>query len=120
QHLQRSMGEESKKEVQTNKSLNVLLEQINNLNEIATSFSLFAKMPIPKNQRFEISSVLSGTAALHNNGQEADVKIEVQPGEFFVMGDEQLMGAIFTNLILNGIQSVPSGKKAKIDICLKS
>ena len=120
QHLQRSMGIEGKEEAKTNKTLNVLLEQINNLNEIATSFSLFAKMPIPKNQRLDIGSVLARTTALHNNSQEADVEIQIEQGEFFVMGDEQLMGAIFTNLILNGIQSVPNDRKAKIIIQLRS
>jgi signal transduction histidine kinase len=119
QHLQRSMYGEGRGDAQTSRTLNVLLEQVNNLNEIATSFSLFAKMPIPKNQRFEIGSVLGRTAALHNNSKEALFETDIQKGDFFVMGDEQLMGAIFTNLILNGIQSVPADRKAKIFIGLK-
>ncbi|MBX9852637.1 MAG: hypothetical protein K2X86_12900 [Cytophagaceae bacterium] len=120
QHLQRAIDEGKAKDPEiTNKSLNVLLDQVNNLNEIATSFSLFAKMPIPKTQRFEISSVLAKTAALHNNDKDVDVETDIPAGEYFVLGDEQLMSSIFTNLILNGKQSVPNDRRAKINVSLE-
>lgn len=119
QHLQRSVqaGDDELPE-KTQKALNVLLDQVNNLNEIATSFSLFAKMPIPKSHRFEISSVLLKTAALHNNSNEVSVEMEVETGEFYVTGDEQLMSGIFTNLILNAIQSVPHDRTPEIKVKL--
>jgi two-component system nitrogen regulation sensor histidine kinase NtrY len=119
QHLQRAIGEDDNRTKElTNKALLVLLDQVNNLNEIATSFSLFAKMPIPKNQRFEISSVLSKVAQLHNNNKDVIVETHIEKGDYFVIGDEQLMNGIFTNLILNGIQSVPGNKIAQIQVSL--
>lgn len=119
QHLQRAMGDDDirTKEL-TNKALVVLLDQVNNLNEIATSFSLFAKMPIPKHQRFEVSSVLSKAAQLHNNNKDVIVETHIDGGDYFIVGDEQLMSGIFTNLILNGIQSVSNNKVAKILVSL--
>jgi nitrogen fixation/metabolism regulation signal transduction histidine kinase len=120
QHLQRAIeeGREGNSDI-TNKSLNVLLDQVNNLNEIATSFSLFAEMPIPKTQRFEISSVLIKTVSLHNNDKNIIVETDIEQGQFYVLGDEQLMGGIFTNLLINGIQSIPSKRQPKIWIALK-
>lgn len=121
QHLQRALEDGGGKASDlTNKALHVLLDQINNLNEIATSFSLFAKMPIPKNQKFEISSVLAKVAELHNNNKDVDVETSIAQAEYFVMGDEQLMNGIFTNLIINGVQSVPSERRAKIKVNLSS
>jgi signal transduction histidine kinase len=119
QHLQRSVDTQDQDLAgKTKKALMVLLDQVNNLNEIATSFSMFAKMPIPKTERFEIASVLSKTAALHNNNKDVNVHTDIKSGHYFVIGDEQLMSGIFTNLILNGIQSVPNGRTAEIYVRL--
>lgn len=119
QHLQRTLEEGGEKPSEsTKKALHVLLDQINNLNEIATSFSLFAKMPIPKNHKFDISAVLAKVVQLHNNSKEVDVESHIEQGEFFVMGDEQLISGIFTNLIINGVQSVPNERKPKITVKL--
>jgi signal transduction histidine kinase len=119
--LQRALDNKDEEiPAKTKKALTVLLDQVNNLSEIATSFSMFAKMPIPKTQRFEIASVLLKTAALHNNNKEVNVETKVQSGEFYVMGDEQLMSGIFTNLILNGVQSVPNKRTANIEVKLTS
>ena len=42
-----------------------LLDQIDNLSDIATSFSEFAKMPLPKREEFEVTSVFNKTADLY-------------------------------------------------------
>jgi two-component system, NtrC family, nitrogen regulation sensor histidine kinase NtrY len=121
QHLQRTL-KEKKKDVKavTEKALGVLLDQVDNLSEIATSFSLFAKMPIPKYNKFDISKVLLSAVSLHNNQNEVLVEAKIEPGKFNVMGDEQLMSSIFTNLLLNSIQSVPNKRKPEIRAILSS
>jgi two-component system nitrogen regulation sensor histidine kinase NtrY len=98
--------------------LQSLLDQVNILNEIASSFSAFAKMPIPKNEHFNISEVLKSTVNLYNNTHDVHVDSKVEDDECMVDGDEQLMGAIFTNLIINAIQSVPYERKPRIEIFL--
>ncbi len=119
QHLQRSWSEKNPNaEAQTLKGLQSLLDQVNILNEIASSFSVFAKMPIPKNEPFNISEVLKSTVDLYNNTHDVHVDIEVEAGEYWVEGDQQLMGAIFTNLIINAIQSVPYDRKPKVGFSL--
>jgi two-component system, NtrC family, nitrogen regulation sensor histidine kinase NtrY len=121
QHLQRTLKEKKgNMKAGSEKALNVLLEQIDNLSEIATSFSLFAKMPIPKYQKYEISKVLLNSVSLHNNQNKALVEAKIQQGKFIVMGDEQLMSSIFTNLLLNSIQSVPNNRRPEIKAILTS
>lgn len=109
QHLQRLLkdGEENSNE-SVEKPVNTLLQQIETLSDIATSFSAFAQMPIPKNERFEIISVLKKTINLHSNSQEVNIEFITDQEEVYVKGDRQLMGRIFSNLIINGIQSVPN------------
>ncbi len=91
-----------------------LIDQIDNISDIATSFSDFAKMPLPKNELFEITSVLDKAAALYADDSNVTLRREIQNREIKVMGDRQLMGRIITNLIINGIQSVPNTRRAEI------
>ncbi|HEY8399964.1 MAG TPA: ATP-binding protein [Cytophagaceae bacterium] len=119
QHLQRNLKEEREDiKTQTERVLTTLLDQINNLDEIATSFSAFAKMPVPKNELYEITSILKSTINLHNNSHEVNVELEMPEEKLPVMGDGPLMSRIFTNLIINGIQSVPHNRTPKIKVSL--
>lgn len=119
QHLQRMLKEGAENGTAvTQKSLNTLLDQINNLNEIATSFSSFAKMPNPKSERIEVSGIAESVVNLYNNSKDAVVELSKEAGDYFVIGDEQAMNSIFTNLILNGIQSVPYERKPHIQVIL--
>ncbi|MCU0448800.1 MAG: HAMP domain-containing histidine kinase [Bernardetiaceae bacterium] len=108
QHLQRVLGNENPR---LSKSVDGLLNQIEILSDIATSFSAFAKMPIPKNEDFEIGDTLRQTVLLYANDEKAKVGLEAGPGQFWVNGDQALMGRIFTNLIINGIQAVPNDRQ---------
>lgn len=87
------------------RSVKSLLAQVDILNEIASSFSTFARMPAPVMIRLELGTVLKKTAdlyAINNYG-----KVEWLPCgvPVFVMGDEQLLMRIFSNLTLNALQS---------------
>ena len=119
QHLKRilSQGNSNDKNL-SEKPLNTLLQQIDTLSDIATSFSSFAKMPVPKYQRFEISSVLRKTIQLHDSSTNHSILSDIERGDYHVMGDAQLMGRIFSNLIINGMQSVPEGTLPIIEISL--
>ncbi|MFN3403576.1 MAG: ATP-binding protein [Cytophagaceae bacterium] len=122
QHLQRRIKEKSVaegEEVLTQKNLQTLLDQVENLSEIATSFSVFAKMPIPKSEKIDVSAILESTIRLHNNNNSAVVEAFIEPGRYFIIGDEQIMHGCFTNLIINAIQSVPFDKIAQVQVCLK-
>ena len=95
-----------------------LLDQIDNLSDIATSFSDFDKMPLPKNEVFEVTGVLNKAADLYADDSRIILQREVAAGPVMVLGDRQLMGRILTNLLINGIQSVPTGRKPLINLKL--
>ena len=95
-----------------------LLDQIDNLSDIATSFSEFAKMPLPKREEFEVTSVFNKTADLYADDVRIKLRRDVTMGPVMAIGDRQLIGRILTNLLINAIQSVPSDRKPVIDIKL--
>ena len=120
QHLKRTINDKENIEASAaEKPINALLEQIDTLSDIATSFSSFAQMPVPKHEKFEVAKVLRKTIQLHKSNKNQTIRSNVAPGEFHIVGDEQLMGRIFSNLIINGIQSVPVTRKAEIDVYLE-
>lgn len=120
QHLNRVLYEDKETERETiDRSINTLLQQIDTLSDIATSFSAFAQMPIPKQEPYEIVSVLKRTVLLFENEKKAEITLQYDKEEVYVEGDKQLMGRIFSNLIINGIQSVPASRNARIDIKLE-
>ena len=115
QHLQRVLANE---ESPAERSIRSLLTQVDTLSDIATSFSAFAKMPIPKSERFDVSMVLQETLILYKNDGSVRLDAIIDQGEFYINGDSKLMGRILTNLILNGIQSVEE-KDPHINVVLE-
>lgn len=121
QQLQRTLPAaegDSKARRMLTRTFDSLLEQIDNLSDIATSFSEFAKMPLPKNEVFEITSVLNKTADLYADNIRISLTRQVQKGPVMVTGDRHMMGRILTNLIINGIQSVPPNRRPTIELKL--
>ncbi len=115
QQLQRVLANE---ESPAERSIKSLLTQVDTLSDIATSFSAFAKMPIPKTEHFDVSMVLQETLILYKNDGSVRLDAIIDQGEFYVNGDAKLMGRIFTNLILNGIQAVEE-KDPHINVVLE-
>lgn len=99
QHLQRILdAQEGDK-----KSLDILVNQIDTLDEIVTSFSHFAKMPTPEREPFDIRQILEKSVDLH---VDKHIEKELGEGEYIVTGDKKLFGRIFNNLILNAFQAM--------------
>lgn len=88
-------------------SLNSLINQIDTLSEIADSFSAFAKMPPPNNEKVPISDLLQEVAQLYQT-EKVSIDSEVEEGRW-VFADPGILSRVFNNLLLNGIQSVMSG-----------
>ncbi|MDW3191495.1 MAG: HAMP domain-containing sensor histidine kinase [Cytophagales bacterium] len=89
-------------------NLNSLINQIDTLSEIADSFSAFAKMPAPNNEEVPISDLLMEVVQLYRN-EKVQIDDEVAPDKY-VFADPNILGRVFNNLLLNGIQSVLSGR----------
>lgn len=105
------------------KPIETLIRQVDTLSDIATSFSTFAKMPLPRNEEINFRKVLGEVLELYKNRE--DVLFSFQDEitdcpEIFIMGDPKLFGRIISNLIINGIQAVDHSKLAEIIVTLKT
>lgn len=102
----------------TEKAANTLLVQIENLSDIANSFSAFAKMPTPRTELFDVAQTLRETVALYQANENTEIVTTIPDAPCLVWCDEKLMSRIFTNLIINGIQAVPQERTPTIEITL--
>lgn len=119
QHLQRKMVEPHPDNQQMfRQTFDSLLDQIDNLSDIATSFSEFAKMPMPRNELFDLTPVVNKVVDLYADHNSLQLHRQIATIPVMVRGDRQLMSRILTNLILNGIQSVPPGRRPELRVRL--
>jgi signal transduction histidine kinase len=92
------------------------IEYIDNLSNIATAFSSFAKMPGAKPAEVNLIDQLKITLELF---REDVVTFNVHwPREqkVVVYADKEHLNGIFSNLIKNGIQSIPADRQGVIDV----
>jgi len=117
QQLERSVQSGTNLPEKTEKAVSSLLVQVDTLNDIASSFSSFAKMPEPVIQQLDIVMLLKRIIDLHSHTGEIVFKSTYQ--ELPVWGDEQLLGRTFSNIILNAFQSVKAGVSPMVKISLE-
>jgi signal transduction histidine kinase len=86
-------------------SITALLAQVDILNEIASSFSAFARMPAPILERIDLAAILKKATQLYQDYEGGVVTYTSPIATAWVLGDEQLFNRIFSNMILNGLQS---------------
>lgn len=118
QHLKRILAADENVEQNHNKPIDSLLGQVEILSDIATSFSSFAKMPIPLSERLDIADTLKKAIGLFR-AEEIEINANIPRNPVWVEGDKNLLSRIFNNLILNAIQSVPEGTKARLEVELE-
>jgi len=106
--------QEDQKKIQ----INNLLEQIEVLSDIATSFSDFAKMPTPRTELLDLRQLLIDTIELYNKKELGTIVTEIEEGTFEVMGDRKWLGRSFSNLIINGFQASSDPEHAKVIVSL--
>lgn len=94
----------------------VLIEQIENLNIIASEFSNFAKMPDAFPQNLPVYKALQALIALFQKNNE--IKIELLPSDdsLAVYIDKSYFIRIITNLLQNAMQSIQEEKQGHIKI----
>lgn len=103
------------------KSANVLIEQIENLSKIASSFSNFATMPEMKPLKIDLMERLVSIVELfRNNYQNTEIEIKNDAENTFIMADPVQMTQVFNNLLRNAIQAIPMERAGKIEIRLKN
>ena len=96
---------------------NTLVSQIDTLSNIATEFSLYAKIPLAKNDIVDISKIVEENVNLFERTDNADVTLESNAETpVIVYADKEQISRVLTNLIKNATQAMPEGRFGKIDV----
>jgi two-component system, NtrC family, nitrogen regulation sensor histidine kinase NtrY len=117
QQLERALQNGNNTQEKTARAVSNLLTQVDTLNDIASSFSGFVKMPEPVIQRLDLVTILKRVVDLHSPTGKIDFTTSVK--DAFVMGDEQLLSRTFSNLILNALQSGIPGQAIDVEVVLE-
>ncbi|HEX5168130.1 MAG TPA: HAMP domain-containing sensor histidine kinase [Cyclobacteriaceae bacterium] len=118
QQLERSLGNDAVSKEKATKALTSLLSQVEILNDIASSFSTFARMPEPDIKRIELISLLKRAVDLHHHS--GTIQFRSKAREIYAMGDDQLLGRIFSNIILNAFQAAKPGTALLLEISVEN
>ncbi|SHM57637.1 His Kinase A (phospho-acceptor) domain-containing protein [Cyclobacterium lianum] len=122
QHLLRLQGENKLNDAEAlQKPIMSIIHQVDTLSDIASSFSTFAKMPLPQNKELDFREVVVETVSLYCNREDTTIDFDdlvSHEQAIIIMGDRKLYGRVISNLIINGIQAVPEERKPHIQIQL--
>lgn len=119
QYLQHKKVNDEEYEEHLKRVTATLIEQIDNLSNIATEFSNFAKIPMARNQVFVLAEQLQKVIDLYETHNRAH--IEFDPGPYTdirVNADREQLSRAIINLIKNGIQAIPKNRMGTIRITL--
>ena len=95
----------------------ILIEQIDNLSKIASSFSNFAKIQTENFAKIDITQKLFSSVELFkNNAQNVEIIYERPPEPIFVKTDSEQILEVFNNILKNAIQAIPNNRKGKINV----
>ena len=93
-----------------------LIEQIENLNLIASEFSNFAKMPEANPEILNVAQSLQSLVALFQKDDGTKVHLKQHKRDMYVEMDKSYFIRVFTNLIQNAIQAIDTGKEGLVEI----
>jgi nitrogen fixation/metabolism regulation signal transduction histidine kinase len=119
QQLQRSKGSE-RFENAFDRSTSLLIEQIDNMSNIASSFSSFAKMPEVEVHQVDIAEKMHNYITLLRN-QSSIIPIRyIGPAQgVMAMADSNQIIQVFTNIVRNAVQAMEGREDSDIIIIMK-
>jgi signal transduction histidine kinase len=98
-----------------------IMEQINTLDEIATSFSQFASMPNTQNITFNLVDLLHQSLEMHRHhfdDNNDSFNCNIEANSYPIFADKNQIQRVINNLLLNAVQAIPTEKNGKINIRL--
>ncbi len=102
-----------------NEVTNTLIEQIENLRNIAEEFSNFAKMPKSENEKIDLAQKIENLVKLYENIENVEVKAIIKNRPVYIWADNKQISRALINLIKNAIQAVPEGVKGLVIVELE-
>lgn len=94
----------------------MLIQQIDVMSSIATSFSDFAKMPQKNVENINIVTVVKSAVDIF---YQNDISFNANKEEIFIEADKNQMTRVLNNLVKNAIQATESVKNAMVSVEIK-
>ncbi len=94
---------------------NTLIQQIDMMSSIASAFSNFAEMPAQKNEMLNVVEIVTMALDIFS---EKYISFNSSKNEIIAKFDRTQLIRVVTNLVKNGIQSIPQGIQPKIEVSL--
>ncbi|MBS1730808.1 MAG: GHKL domain-containing protein [Bacteroidetes bacterium] len=96
-----------------------LVEQIDQLSQIAGDFSQFANIASARKEKFNLNEMLSSLTLLFQSKDEVEIVLNLPDAETQVYEDKTQINRLFTNLIKNAIEASTMEKTIHIEIAIE-
>jgi two-component system nitrogen regulation sensor histidine kinase NtrY len=119
QHFQRLLEKNPAEAMERSKSLvNSLIEQIDNLTQIANEFSQFAKISISTRSSFDLKKQMLDIAGLFSSDENISIQTKIDLEEAPIQADKGQIIRMLNNLIKNAIQASSQNPNGEVILTL--
>ena len=120
QYLEKAIKQSPEKAQEIAKRISsTLLEQIENLTEIANAFSNFAELPQSSNVKIEVNEVVELVHNLFRKREDMDINLSEPIDPIYVYADKNQLIRILNNLVKNATEAIPNDRRGKIELKLE-
>lgn len=103
------------------RTTNTLLEQIDTLSDIASSFSQYAKLPVNHPQPMDLAELVGNVVNLYDNEENIEFRYNYDTSQDYTFnGDKTNLNSAVSNLIKNACQAIGSKPGGLVEVNLKS
>ena len=117
QHLEKAIKQRPENAIDLTKRISsTLLEQVENLTQIADSFSNFAELPQSSNEKVELNKVVELVHNLFRKRDDMDIRLSEPIDPLYVYADKNQLIRILNNIVKNAIESIPKNQRGIIQL----
>lgn len=121
QLLQRNIESGSATPEQMQRTTATLIEQIDALSDIASSFSTYAKLPENHPQPLDLAELVGNVVNLYDNAENIEFHYDYDPSKDHIFnGDKTNLNSAVGNIIKNATQAIGNKPDGRIDVSLRS
>ncbi len=121
QMLQRNIENGKATTQQIQSTANTLIEQIDSLSNIASSFSSYAKMPENHPAPFDLAELVGNVVNLYDNVDNIEFHYDHDPSvDHTFVGDKTHLNSAVSNLVKNAVQAIGSKPNGRIEVALRA
>ena len=121
QMLQRNIENGKATPEQTQRTSNTLIEQIDALSDIASSFSRYAKLPENHPQPLDLAELVGNVVNLYDNKENIVFRfVYDQTKDYTFNGDKTNLNSAVGNLVKNATQAIGTKNDGKIEVRLEA